>query len=181
MGFFLPLDVKLEIGPPLSNLGGWAICTLGGGTGTSGGIMIGPEGGMWTLCWKLVKPFTSPSAMTLGCTEGIYLVHPGCSFWFIMAAFWSGFYCGGSAVLFTLSAALVNILESCSIATISESPMMEMALEVLGYSRHRLIHVSWWWHFLRNNCRGVEYYVEKSTQSKSRSPLDLVTYTWWHR
>ena len=37
----------------------------------------------------------------------------------------SACYCGGSAVLFTVSAALVNILKSCSIATNWDSPMFE--------------------------------------------------------
>ena len=46
MGFFLPLDLKLELGPSVYTLGGCAVCTLGGGTGTSGGIMLGPEGDM---------------------------------------------------------------------------------------------------------------------------------------
>ena len=50
MGVFLPLDFKLELGPPVSNIGGCAVCTFGGGTGTSGGIMLGPEGDMWNLC-----------------------------------------------------------------------------------------------------------------------------------
>ena len=44
MGVFLHLDLRLELGPSVSTLGVCAVCTLGGGTGTSGGIMIGPEG-----------------------------------------------------------------------------------------------------------------------------------------
>ena len=39
--------------------------------------------------------------------------------------FCSGCCCGESAVLFTLSSTLENILESCYIATIRESPMLE--------------------------------------------------------
>ena len=50
MGFLLPLDIKLELGLSVSTLGGCSVCTLVGGTGTSAGIMIGPEGYMWTLC-----------------------------------------------------------------------------------------------------------------------------------
>ena len=44
MGAFLPLDINLELGPSVSTLGGCAVYTLGGGTGTSGGVMLGPEG-----------------------------------------------------------------------------------------------------------------------------------------
>ena len=43
MGVFLPLDLKLELGPPLSTLGGCAVFNLGGGIGNSGVIMLGPE------------------------------------------------------------------------------------------------------------------------------------------
>ena len=39
--------------------------------------------------------------------------------------FFTGVCSGGSAVLFTFYAALENILESCSVATIWESPMLE--------------------------------------------------------
>ena len=49
-GFLLPLDLKLELGLPLSTLGGCAVFTLGDGIGTSGGIMCGPDGDLWTLC-----------------------------------------------------------------------------------------------------------------------------------
>ena len=43
IGVFLPLDLNLELGPSVFTLGGCAFCTLGGGTGTLGGIMLGPE------------------------------------------------------------------------------------------------------------------------------------------
>ena len=59
MGVFLLLDLKLELGTSVSTLGGCAVCNLGGGTETSGRIMFGPEGDMWTLCWKLVENFPS--------------------------------------------------------------------------------------------------------------------------
>ena len=49
IGFFLPLDIKLELGPSVSNLGGCSGCTLFGGTGTSGIMVCGPEGVMLTF------------------------------------------------------------------------------------------------------------------------------------
>ena len=48
--FLLPLDLKLELGPPMSTLGGCAVLTLGDGIGTSGGIVYGPDGDLWNLC-----------------------------------------------------------------------------------------------------------------------------------
>ena len=86
-GFFLPLHLKLELGPPLFTLGGCAVCTLGGGTGNSAGILLGPEVDMWNLWWKLIEAFPSSSSMTLGCTEGRGLVRYGCIFWGTMADF----------------------------------------------------------------------------------------------
>ena len=87
MGVFLPLDLKLELGPSVSTLGGYAVCTIAGGIGTSGGIMLRPEGAMWTLCWKLVESFPSLYSMTLDCTEERGLVLSGCTFWGAMADF----------------------------------------------------------------------------------------------
>ena len=49
MGVSLPLDLKLELDPSVSTLGDFAVCTLGGGTGTLGKKMLGTEGYMWTL------------------------------------------------------------------------------------------------------------------------------------
>ena len=46
MGVFLLLDLRLELGPSVSTLRGCAVCNLGGGTETSGGIILGPEGEM---------------------------------------------------------------------------------------------------------------------------------------
>ena len=48
-GIFLPLDLKLELGPSMSTLGGCAGYTLGGGTGKSGIMMCEPEGDMCTF------------------------------------------------------------------------------------------------------------------------------------
>ena len=48
-GFLLQLDLKLELGPPVSTLGGCAGRTLGVGTGSYGIMMCGPEGDMWTM------------------------------------------------------------------------------------------------------------------------------------
>ena len=44
-----PLDLKLELGPPISTLVGCAVFNLGDGIGTSGGIVCGPDGDLWTL------------------------------------------------------------------------------------------------------------------------------------
>ena len=46
MEVFLPLDIKLELGPSVSTIGGCAVYTLAGETGMSVGIFIGPEGGI---------------------------------------------------------------------------------------------------------------------------------------
>ena len=123
--FLLPLDLKLELGPPISTLGGCTVFTLGDGIGTSGGIMCGPDGDLWTLCWKFVGLKPSSSSMTLSCGGGIYLVRPGCSVLGIPAYVLSACCFGGYVVLFLPSAALVNILDSCSIATECDSPMFE--------------------------------------------------------
>ena len=50
-GFLLTLDIKLELGPPLSTLGDCAVFTLGSGIWNSGGIIFGSDGDMWNLCW----------------------------------------------------------------------------------------------------------------------------------
>ena len=114
--------------------------------------------------------------MTLSCTEGIYLVHLGYSFWGIIAVFCSACCCGGSAVLFKLSSVLVNILESCSIATIWELPMLENGAWGAGFFKAKVIHAPQWWNFMRKNCRGVEYYVVKTQHNLS---LVLLLF-WWH-
>ena len=133
--FFLPLDLKLELGPSMSTLGGCACCSLGGGTGNSGRIMCGPEGKMWTLWWKLVELFPSSSSMILGCYEGIGLVIFGRNLWGIMADFVTGFWCGGSALWCKLSTTLENISESFSIATIWELTMLENGAWGAGFFR----------------------------------------------
>ena len=48
--FLFPLDLKLELGPPMSSLGGCAVFTLGDGIVTSGGIVCGPDGDLLILC-----------------------------------------------------------------------------------------------------------------------------------
>ena len=87
IGFFLPLDIKLDLGTSMSTVVGCVVCTLGGSTGTSGRIMFGSEGDMWTLCWKLVEHFPSSSSMVLGCTEGRCLFMSGRTFWGTMEDF----------------------------------------------------------------------------------------------
>ena len=77
------------------------------------------------LVLKFVGYFPSSYTVTFGCTEGRGLVRSGCTFWGTMADFFTVCCCGGSAIFFTLSDALENILESCSIANIWESPMLE--------------------------------------------------------
>ena len=49
MGVLFPLNLNLELGPSVSNLGGFAVYTLGGRPGTSGGIMLVTEEDMCTL------------------------------------------------------------------------------------------------------------------------------------
>ena len=135
LGFLLPLDVKLELGPPISTLGGCAVFTLGDGIGTSGVIMCGPDGDMWTLCWNIIGINSSSSLMTLGCGGGIYLVHTDCSVLCILAAVWYDYYCGGSFLLSLSSAALVNIVDSCSIATNWDLPMFENGYWGAGFCK----------------------------------------------
>ena len=53
----------------------------------------------------------------------------------------------------------------------------KMALGVTGSSRYGLIHAPRWWHFLRNNCRGVEYYVGKIQYNLSL----VLLFFWWHK
>ena len=108
-GCLLPLDLKLELGPPVSNLGGCAVFTLGDVIVTSEGVMCGPKGDLWKLCWKFVVFFPSSSSLTLVCGGGIYLVRPGCSVWVIPEAVCSACYCGESAVLFPSSLPFLNI------------------------------------------------------------------------
>ena len=122
-GVLLPLDLKLEMGPPVYTLGGCALFTLGDGIRTSGGIICVPDGYLCTLCWKFAGSFPSSYPMTLGFGGVIYLVCPGCSVLVITAAYCSACCCGGSAVLFPSSSALVYILDSFSIATNWGFPM----------------------------------------------------------
>ena len=144
MGVFLLLDIKLEPGPSVSTLGGCAVCTLGGGTGTSGGIMLGPEGHMWTLRWKLVESFPLSSSMILGCTEVRVLVLSGCTFWGTMADF--SLFAVVEGLLFSS-----NYLPPWKISRkISQLRLFgsrrcwKMALGVLGSPRHGLIHAPRW-------------------------------------
>ena len=133
--FFLPRGLKLELGPSVFSLGGCAGWTLCGGTGTSGIIMCGPEGVMWTFCWELVGLFPSSSYMILGYSEVICLVIVGRTLWDIMADLVTGRCCGGYTLWCKLSATLVNISESFSIATIWESPMLENGAWGAGFCR----------------------------------------------
>ena len=132
---------------------------------------------MRTLFWSFVGSFPYSSSMTLGCTEGIYLVRPVCSFWGIMAADY----------LFAIVEGLLCSSHYCTPWKISwkfallrlsgSRQFWKMALEVLGFSRHRLIHAPRWWNVPRKNCRGVEYYVEKNQHNLS---LVLLLF-WWYR
>ena len=53
----------------------------------------------------------------------------------------------------------------------------KITLEVLGFSRHKLITALLWCRFLRNNCRGVEYYGGGIQRNLS---LVLLLF-WWHK
>ena len=177
MGFLLPLDIRLELGPTLSTLGGCEVCTLGGGTGTSGGVMLGIDGYMYTLCWKCVGSFPSSSSMTLVCTEGRGLLRSGCTVW-------------GTMVYFSLFAVVDGLLfyshyltpwkiswKVAPLRLFGSLRCWKMALEVLGYSNHRLINTPRWWHFMGKNCRIVEYYVRNIQRNLSL----LLLLFWWHR
>ena len=72
------------------------------------------------------------------------------------SGFFTGCRCGGSVVLFTLSAALEKSWKAALLRLSGSRRCWKMALEVLGSSRNRLIHTPWWWHFMRNHYRGVE-------------------------
>ena len=131
----LKLYLKLELGPPVSTLGGCAGRTLGGGLGTSGIIMCGTEGDMWTLRWIYVGLCPSSSSMMLGRSEGIYLASVGCTLWGILSNLVTGCCCGGSKVWCRLAATLEKIRKSYSIATIWESPMLENGAWGAGFCR----------------------------------------------
>ena len=122
--FFLQLNIKLELGPHVSTLGCCSGRTFCSGTGTSGRIVYGPEGYMWTLRWQYVGLFPSSSSMRLGHSEGIGLASVGQIVWDIVVDLVTGCYCGGSTVWCILAATLEKITESCSIATIWESLML---------------------------------------------------------
>ena len=115
--------------------------------------------------------------MTLGCTEGIYLVHPGCNFCGTMADFSPVAVAEG--LLYSS-----HYLPPCKISwkvallrLFGSRQCWKMALAVLGFSRRRLIHAPQWWHFLRSYCRGVEYYVRKIQLNLS---LILLLF-WWNK
>ena len=135
IGFFLPLDIKLELGTSVSALRGCVDCTLDGGTRTSGRIICWPKGDMWNLCWKLVEHFLSSSSMILVCYEGRGLVIFGRTLWGILEDFVTGCCCVSSALWWKLSATFENISESFSIANIWESPKLEKKNWGAGFFR----------------------------------------------
>ena len=95
-GFFLHLGLKLELGPTVFILGGFIGRTLGGDTGTSGIMMCGTEGGMWTLLWRYVGMFPSSSSMILGRSEGICWAHVERTWQGRGVYLVTGCFCGGS-------------------------------------------------------------------------------------
>ena len=133
--FLFLLGLKLELGPPMSTLGGCAVFTFGDGIWTSGGIVCGPDGDLWILCWKFDGLTPSSSWMALGCGVGVYSGRPGCGICGIITAMWSACLYEGSFVLFPSSAALVKILHSASIATNWDSPMFENGAWGAGFCR----------------------------------------------
>ena len=161
MVFFLPLDLKLELGPSVSTIGDCAVWTLGGGTGNSGRIICGTEGDMWTLCWKLVEQFPSSYSIILGCTEVRGLVIFGRTFWGIMADFSLVAVVEGLIFSENYLPPWKIYLVVAQLRPFGSRRCWEMALGVLVSSSHGLIRAPRWWHFLRKNCRGVEYCVGK--------------------
>ena len=118
------IGLKLELGPPMSTLRGCAVFTLVDGIGTSGGIVCGPDGDLWILCWKFSGLTTSSPSMTLVCGIWLYPGRPGCDVYgILLTAVCSSCLCGGYVVLFPSLAALVKILDSVSIAPNWASPM----------------------------------------------------------
>ena len=105
-GFFWQLDIKLELGPPVSTLGGCSGHTCVGGTGTSRIMMCVPEGDMWTLRWKSVGLLSSSSSVMLGRYKGICLSRFGHTLWGIGEDLVTVCCCGGSNVWCRLSATL---------------------------------------------------------------------------
>ena len=129
------------------------------------------------LVLKFVGYFPSSYSVTFGCTEGRGLVRSGCTFWGTMADF--SLFAVVEGLLFS-SHYLPPWKISGIVAQLrpfGSRRCWKMALGVLGSSRHGLIHAPWWWHFLRKNCRGVEYYVGKIQRNLS---LVLLLF-WWHR
>ena len=123
--------------------------------------MLGPDGDMWTLFWKFVGSLPSSSSMTLGCTEGRGLVLSGCTPWGTMADF--SLFNVVYGLLFS-SHYLPPLKISWKVALLrlfGSRWCWKMAIEVLGYSGNMLIHAPRWLHFMRKNCRGVDYYVVK--------------------
>ena len=144
MGFFLPLHTQLELGPSVSTLRGCAVCTLGGLKETTGRMMSGPEGDMWTLCWKFVDNFPSSSSVILGFTEEMGLVIFGRTFWgttadFLLVAVVEGLLFSSNYLppwKIYLRVAQLRPFGSCE--------CWKMALGVLGSSRHGIIHAPRW-------------------------------------
>ena len=132
---FLQLDLKLELGPPVSTLGGCAGLTLGDDTGKSRRMMSGPEWDMWTLRWISVELLPSSYSMMLGRSEGIGLARVGRIWWGRGAYLVTGCFCGGSNDWCRLAATLEKMSESLSIAIIWESLISEDGAWGAGFCR----------------------------------------------
>ena len=109
-GFFLQLDLKLELVPPVSTLGGFSGRTLGGGTGNYRIMVCVPEGVMCTLSLKSVGMLQSSSFIMLGRSKGICFAHVGSTFWGIGAYFVTGCFGGRFNVWCRLAATLEKYL-----------------------------------------------------------------------
>ena len=133
--FFLQLDLKLDLGPPVSTLRGCAGNALDSDIGTSGRMICGPEEDMWKLSWKSVWLLPLSSSMMLGRSKGKGVARVGRNLWGIGADLVIDCFGGGSNGCCRLAATLEKILESFSISTIWEPLILENGAWGAGFCR----------------------------------------------
>ena len=134
--------------------------------------MLGPEGDIWTLCWKLVEQVPSLWAVL---REEIWSYLDALSEvqWRIFSLF-----AVVECLLFSS-----HYMPPCKIYVrvaqlwpFGSRWCWKMAPVVMGSSRHGIIQAPWWWHFLRKSCRVVEYSVGKNQRNLSL----VILLSWWH-
>ena len=139
--------------------------------------MCGPDGDIWTLCWKFAGLNPSSSSMTLGC-GGEYLESVLVAFYLVYRRLYDlldvveGLPCSSyhwPSWWISCTVTLSGITGICQ--------CLKMALYVLGSAGNRLILTLRWWHFLHNICMRVERYAGKTQHNMSLFFL----LSWWHR